>query len=104
MILLRSLSSLLLLALAFLSLSARASSHLRTTSRTAALKLAVRIDSNGMKNIAAADRDRARALLRGGGSSSISATNAVIIYTADIGVGSPPTYCTSLVIHQFLDG
>ncbi|KAG1828758.1 acid protease [Suillus subalutaceus] len=87
----RSLSSILALpALAFLSLSASALPHPRTASSTAALKLAVRINSHGTKNIAAADRARIQAL-QAGGSSSVDATNAVAMYTADIGVGSPAT-------------
>ncbi|KAG1870699.1 acid protease [Suillus subalutaceus] len=90
----RSLSSILALpALAFLSLSASALPHPRTASSTAALKLAVRINSHGTKNIAAADRARIQAL-QAGGSSSVDATNAVAMYTADIGVGSPATYYT----------
>ncbi|KAG1834252.1 acid protease [Suillus variegatus] len=92
----RSLSSLLTLpALAF-SLSASAFPHPRTASSTATLKLAVRINSYGTKNIATADRARIQAL-QAGSSSSISATNDVMIYTADIGVGSPATYYTVLV-------
>ncbi|KAG2032182.1 aspartic peptidase domain-containing protein [Suillus americanus] len=93
----RLFSSLLALpALAFLSLSASALPHPRTTSSTAALKLVVRINSYGIKNIVAADRARVQTL-QSGGSSSVNATNAVMIYTADIGVGSPPTYYTLLV-------
>ncbi|KAG2101601.1 acid protease [Suillus discolor] len=93
----RSLSSLLALpALAFLSLSASASPHPRTASSTATLKLAVRINSYGIQNIAVADRARIQAR-QAGGSSSIGVTNNVTIYTADIGVGSPPTYYTVLI-------
>ncbi|KAG2101599.1 acid protease [Suillus discolor] len=93
----RSLSFLLALpALAFFSLSASALPHPRTASSPATLKLAVRINSYGIKNIAAADRARIQAR-QAGGSSSISATNNVMLYTADIGVGSPPTYYTVLV-------
>ncbi|KAG0705809.1 acid protease [Suillus ampliporus] len=92
MVLSRSLSAFLTLpALAFLSLSARASPHPRTASSTAALKLAVRINSNGINNIVAADRTRAQVLVQNGGGSSIDVTMAVVMYTADIGVGSPPT-------------
>ncbi|KAJ8591296.1 acid protease [Rhizopogon salebrosus TDB-379] len=95
----RSVAFLLLPALAFLSLSVRASPHSQTLPRTAALKLAARINSNGIKHIAAADRARARALLAGrsGGGSSINATNTGMLYTVDIGVGSPPTDYTLLV-------
>ncbi|KAG1812711.1 acid protease [Suillus variegatus] len=93
----RSLSSLLaLLALSFFSLSASALPRPRTASTTAALKLAVRINSYGIKNIAAADRARLK-VLQAGGSSSINATNTVTTYTADVGVGSPATYYTLLV-------
>jgi hypothetical protein len=97
----RSVAFLLLPALAFLSLSVRASPHSQTLPRTAALKLAARINSNGIKHIAAADRARARALLAGrsGDSSSINATNTGMLYTVDIGVGSPPTDCKLLVFH-----
>ncbi|KAG1789277.1 acid protease [Suillus plorans] len=92
-----SISSLLALpALAFFSLSASAFPHPRTASSPATLKLAVRINSYGIKNIAAADRARIQAR-QAGGSSSISAINNVMTYTADIGVGSPPTYYTVLV-------
>ncbi|KAG1889036.1 acid protease [Suillus fuscotomentosus] len=92
-----SLSSLLaLLALAFLSLSASALPRPRTASTTAALKLAVRVNSYGIKNIAAADRARLK-VLQAGGSSSVNATNTVTTYTADVGVGSPATYYTLLV-------
>ncbi|OAX43684.1 acid protease [Rhizopogon vinicolor AM-OR11-026] len=97
MVLSRSLSYLLLPALAFLSLSARASPHSRTIPSTATLKLAVKINANGIKNIAAADRARAQIFLQGGASSSISAVNGGLDYTAVIGVGSPPTYYTLLV-------
>ncbi|KAG2147737.1 acid protease [Suillus bovinus] len=91
-----SLASLALPALAFLSLSANALPHHRTASSTAALKLAVRINSYGIKNIAAADQARVQAL-QAGDSSSISATNAMTTYTANIGVGSPATYYTLLI-------
>jgi pepsin A len=102
MVLSRSLSSLLALpALAFLSLSANALPHARKASSPASLKLAVRVNSYGIKNIAAADRARFRTL-QAGGSSSINATNAGTIYTADIGVGSPATSCQLLVLLQFL--
>ena len=93
MILSRSFSSLLLPALALLSLSVRASPHSREISRTAALKLTVKVNSSGIKTIAAADRARAQALVQGSGSSSINAANGNVMYTADIGVGTPPTYC-----------
>ncbi|KAG2109115.1 acid protease [Suillus cothurnatus] len=93
----RSFSSLLTLpALALLSLSTSALPHPRTASTTAALKLAVRINSYGIKNIAAADRARFQTL-QSSGSSSINANNTGTIYTADIGVGSPATYYTLLV-------
>jgi hypothetical protein len=89
----RSFSSLLALpALALLSLSTSALPHPRTASTTAALKLAVRINSYGIKNIAAADRARFQTL-QSSGSSSVNANNTGTIYTADIGVGSPATYC-----------
>ncbi|KAG1868590.1 acid protease [Suillus subluteus] len=92
-----SFSSLLALpALAFLSLSVSALPHAQTASSTTALKLAVKINSYGIKNIAAADRARIQAL-QAGGSSSINANNTGSIYTADIGVGSPATSYTLLV-------
>ncbi|KAG1822110.1 acid protease [Suillus variegatus] len=93
----RSLSYLLALpALAFLPLLVSALPHPRTASSPATLKLAVRINSYGIKNIAAADRARIQAR-QAGGSSSISVTNDVMLYTADIGVGNPATYYTVLV-------
>lgn len=93
----RSLSSLLALpALAFLSLSANALPHARKASSPAPLKLAVKINSYGIKNIAAADRARIQNL-QAGGSSAVNATNGATIYTADIGVGSPATSYTLLL-------
>ncbi|KAG2074415.1 acid protease [Suillus decipiens] len=92
-----SLSYLLTLpGLAFLSLPASALPHPQTASSAAALKLAVRINSYGIKNIVAADRARIHAL-RAGGSSSVNATNVGMLYIADIGVGSPATYHTLLL-------
>ncbi|OAX32261.1 acid protease [Rhizopogon vinicolor AM-OR11-026] len=94
----RSLSSLLLPALAFVSLSARAASHSRTIPTTAALRLAVKINSNGIKNIVAADRARVQALIQNGGNPSISAADtSPRLYTTEIGVGTPPTYHKLLV-------
>lgn len=83
-------------ALAFLSLSANALPHARKASSPAPLKLAVRVNSYGIKNIAAADRARFRTL-QAGGSSSVNASNAGTIYTADIGIGSPATSYTLLL-------
>jgi hypothetical protein len=99
MVLSQYLSSLFLPALAFLSLSARASPHPRMIPRTATLKLSVGINSNGIKNIAAADRARFQALSQSGGSSSIDASNAQMTYSTDIGVGTPPTYCKFFELH-----
>ncbi|KAG2363192.1 aspartic peptidase domain-containing protein [Suillus spraguei] len=97
MVLSRSLSYLLALpGLAFISLSASALPHPRAASSTAALKLAVRINTYGIKNIVDADRARIQAL-RAGGSSSVNATNVGMLYIADIGVGSPATYHTLLL-------
>ncbi|KAG2064018.1 acid protease, partial [Suillus decipiens] len=95
----RSLSSILALpALAFLSLSASALPHARTASREATLKFAVRTSSYGNKNIAAVDRVRIQNLqAKDGGSSSVNIANAGTSFTADIGVGSPPTYYTLLL-------
>ncbi|KAG1736321.1 acid protease [Suillus lakei] len=95
----RSLSCLLTLqALAFLSLSAGALPHPQTASSTSVLKLARRVHSNGVKNIAAADRARARTLAEEGSSfSTNNVTNTGVVYTADIGVGSPPVYYTVLI-------
>jgi pepsin A len=97
----RLLSSLLALpALAFLSLSASALPRPRTASSTSTLKLAVRTNAYGIKNIAAADRARTQNL-QAGSSSSIDLTNTGVTYTASIGVGDPPTYCKLLVHLQF---
>jgi len=94
----RSLSSFLLPALAFLSLSARASPYSRIESRTSTLKLAVRINANGITNIVTADRARVESM-QAGGSSSTDVNNQGLAYTADIGVGTPPTYCKLLLLH-----
>jgi len=99
MVLSASLSFLFLPALAFFSLSARALPHSRTTPRVATLKLAVRINSYGVKSIADVDRARAKSLQEDSSGSSISAANSGMIYTADIGVGTPPTYCKLFVLN-----
>jgi len=91
--------SLLFQVLTLLSLSVWASPYPRGGSKTATLKLAVRINSNGIKNIADADRVRVRTLQQDSHNPSIDATNAGVIYTAEIGVGNPSTYCKPLVTH-----
>jgi hypothetical protein len=100
MVLSKSLASLLLSVLAFVSLSAKASPHPRAPLSTDAFKLAVKFNPIETGNTTAVGQARARALLRRGGSSSISAASSGgLYYSADVGVGNPPTSCKLLLPH-----
>ena len=104
MVLSKSFTSIVLPVLAFLLLSARASPHPQAQPSASALKLTVRRNSFRTNGAISADRARARALLQRSVTSSISATNyANAYYSADVGVGTPPTYCKLLVLYWLPD-
>ena len=60
------------------------------------LSVAAKVKARGITNIAEADRARAKALREGRLNKrdvTIGITNGQAIYTAKVGVGSPPTEC-----------
>ena len=86
-----------LLSLVLMSLAAVDASPLSRSTGKATLSLATRINESGTLNIIEKDRARAQALKNAGDlgkrAASISVTNSMIIYTAQVGVGSPATDC-----------
>ncbi|KAG1865900.1 aspartic peptidase domain-containing protein [Suillus subalutaceus] len=91
------------LSILFVVLSSADASPLRPDAGKATLSFAARVNARGVVNIAAADRARAQAMKQAGsmgeraGRSSFSITNAVVTYTAQVGVGSPATEYTLLI-------
>lgn len=74
----------------------------------AALKFSTKINATGFNNLVKKDQARAQALRqlphlseRSASKGSVSATNAAVFYTAEVGVGTPPTYRT-FTINPFL--
>jgi hypothetical protein len=98
---LHSLSPLLLLAVSLGGVSATPI-EVREAIATANLPIARRFDFAGYPNIADADRARASELKKRGFNArrengNIPVTNAVVTYTANVGIGSPATQYTLLV-------
>ncbi|KAG1860799.1 acid protease [Suillus subluteus] len=91
------------LSILFVVLSSADASPLRPDAGKATLSFAARVNARGVVNIAAADRARAQAMKQAGsmgkraGRSSFSITNAVVTYTAQVGVGSSATEYTLLI-------
>ena len=89
-----------LLSLILISLAAVDASPLSRSTGKATLSFATRINENGVTNIAEKDRARAQALKdaahlgKRAAPESVSVTNAVVTYTAQVGVGSPAKDCT----------
>ena len=89
-----------LLLLTLISLAAVDASPLSRSSGKGTLSFATRINKSGELNIAEKDRARAQALKdtahlsKRAVVSSINVTNEAVSYTAQVGIGSPPTYCT----------
>lgn len=99
----------LLSCLFFFFSGVRASAVNRDTGK-ATLKFSTGISTAAFSNLAEKDRARAKALTqlphlskRSARSRSVSGTNAAVFYTAEVGVGTPPTYRMS-VIYPFLRG
>ncbi|KIM81111.1 hypothetical protein PILCRDRAFT_821935 [Piloderma croceum F 1598] len=101
----RSLLSLLLIAVS-LGSSVTASPTPRDSKATLAFARSFNLSGTGFQNIADADRARAQALIssarvKGGQNkravSSILVTNTAVTYTANVGVGTPPTEYTLLI-------
>ncbi|KAG2069599.1 acid protease [Suillus decipiens] len=92
-----------LLSILFVVLSSANASPLRPDTGRATLSFAARVNARGAINVAAADRARAQAMKQAGsmgkraGVSSFGINNAVVTYTAQVGVGSPPTAYTLLI-------
>ncbi|KAG2159098.1 acid protease [Suillus bovinus] len=91
------------LSILFVMLSSADASPLRSDARKATLSFAARVNARGAVNVAAADRARVQAMKQAGsmgkraGKSSFSITNAVVTYTAQVGIGSPATEYTLII-------
>ncbi|KAG1742570.1 acid protease [Suillus lakei] len=91
------------LSILFIVLSSADASPLRHDAGKATLSFAARVNARGAVNVAAADRARAQAMKQASfkgkraGGSSFSIINAVVTYTAQVGVGSPATEYTLLI-------
>ena len=89
-------SKMLLLSILISLVAAGASSLGRGTGK-ASLSFATKMQGSDSLNIAEKDRARAYALKKAGHlgkrSTSVSVTNALVVYSARVGVGSPPAYC-----------
>jgi pepsin A len=87
------------LSILFVVLSSVDASPLSPVTGKASLTFTARVNARGAVNVAAADRARAQAMKQAGyidkraGKSSFDITNAVVTYTANVGVGSPATEC-----------
>ena len=86
-----------LLPLVLMSLTAVDASPLSRSTGKATLSFATRMNGTGTLNIIEKDRARAQALKNPGNlgkrAASVSVTNAVTTYTAQVGVGNPATDC-----------
>ncbi|KAG2109292.1 acid protease [Suillus discolor] len=90
------------LSILFVVLSSADASPLRPDAGKATLSFAARVNVRGAVNIAAADRARVQAMKQAGSmgkhaDTSFSITNAIVTYTAQVGVGSPATEYTLLI-------
>ncbi|KAG1901049.1 acid protease [Suillus fuscotomentosus] len=91
------------LSIFFVVLSSADASPLRPDAGKATLSFATRVNVRGAVNIAAADRARVQAMKQAGsmgkraGKSSFSIANAIVTYTAQVGVGSPATEYTLII-------
>ena len=89
-----------LLLVFLISLAAVDASPLSRSSGKGTLSFATRINKSGELNIAEKDRARAQALKDTAHLSkrailpSANVTNTAMWYTAQVGIGIPPTYCT----------
>ncbi|KAG1861932.1 aspartic peptidase domain-containing protein [Suillus tomentosus] len=86
------------LSIFFVVLSSADASPLRPDAGKATLSFAARVNVRGAVNIAAADRARVQAMKQANSmgkraDNSFSITNAIVTYTAQVGVGSPATEC-----------
>ncbi|KAG1748362.1 acid protease [Suillus paluster] len=93
-----------LLSILLIALSAVNASPLRRDASMATLRFAARLNArDATLSVADADRARAQAMVHAGskskraGSSSVSITNNVVEYVAQVGVGSPATQYSLLV-------
>ncbi|KAF7982214.1 hypothetical protein HWV62_29404 [Athelia sp. TMB] len=91
-----------LLSLALLAISSVAASPIQRNTGKFSLAFAARVNATGSRNIAEHDRARAAALRQNAQSgnakrATVSIDNAVVTYTASVGVGSPPTQYTLVI-------
>ncbi|KIJ65854.1 hypothetical protein HYDPIDRAFT_87296 [Hydnomerulius pinastri MD-312] len=90
-----------LLSFLLVALSAVDATPLRRDTGKATLSFAAKVNAAGVANVAAADKARAAAMRQashhGKRSESFDITNAAVSYTAQVGVGNPPTEYTLLI-------
>jgi len=91
-----------LLSLLLVACSMVSATPVKREAKAATLAFTAKINTSGYANIAEADRARAQALRQAAtkgkrDGSSFSVTNAVVTYTASVGVGSPATQYTLLI-------
>ena len=89
------------LALLLLPISSVHASPFRTAASTGKISLSVaaKVKARGMTNIAEADRARVKALREGRLNKRdvmVGITNGQAVYTAKVGIGSPPKECECL--------
>ena len=95
-----------LLSLILITLTAVDASPLSRRTGKATLSFATKINKRGTLNIAEQDRARAQAMKQATAtgqlrkrSASFSITDAGVFYTAEVGVGNPPTSCMWITRH-----
>ena len=87
------------LSLILITLTAVDASPAGRRTGKATLSFATKINKRGTLNIVEQDRARAQAMKQAGqlgkrtNSASFSVTNTVVSYSADVGIGNPPTSC-----------
>lgn len=96
-------SSKMLLSLILITLTVVDASPLNRRTGKATLSFATRINERGTLSIVEMDRARAQAMKQAGQlgkrSASLSVTNTGVVYTAQVGIGSPPTDCMWITCH-----
>ena len=94
-----------LLSLVLIALTAVDANPVGRRTGKATLSFATKINGRGTLNIVEKDRAHAQALKQAdelgkcSSNASFSITNAVLSYTADVGIGNPPSNCMWITRH-----
>ena len=97
--------SVALLSLVLIALTAVDANPVGRRTGKATLSFATKIDGRGTLNIVGQDRARAQAMKHAGklgkraSSASFDVTNAMVAYTANVGIGNPPSNCMWITRH-----